>query len=91
MNNKKVTMDIKTFTNLCHTIYDKLHGEKKISLIFGLEEKHIHNLFDIYLSNYLTRINKIHNYISRNTTLDPITSSFYINAFQHYCDYVKNN
>ena len=39
-------MDIKIFTNLCHTIYDKLHGEKKISLIFGLEEK---NIFTIYL------------------------------------------
>lgn len=91
MKNINVAINIKSFINLCHSLYDDLHGEKKISLIFGLEEQHIKNLFYIYLNNYLSRVNKIHNYISNNTTLDPITSSFYINAFQHYCDENKNN
>ena len=73
------------FLIFCHEIYDQLYGKEKINEIFDIHEHQINIINEIYRKNFITRLNKINNYINDNTEIkDNLASSFYVNAFQHY-------
>jgi hypothetical protein len=83
LENKQI--DKGDFLSFCHTLFDELHGEKKINKIFDLPEKQINDMNKIYCKNIFTRFVKINKYILKHTDIEDImTSSFYVNAFQHY-------
>jgi len=83
------------FIKMCHSIYDNIHGEDKIKTIFyPISEEELNNIIKIYTTHFYTRMYLIKKYLN---TLPKIknkitltngrkldTSSFYINALQHY-------
>jgi len=86
ITNKKIEKEC--FLKFCHTLYDELHGEKKVNEIFDISEEQINDINKLYSKNIFTRFVKIHNYIKMYTKIDDKrASSFYVNAFQHYITY----
>lgn len=85
ITNKQIEKEC--FLKFCHTLYDKLHGEKKVNEIFDISEEQINEINKLYCNNFIWRENKIHNYIKMYTKIDDNkASSFYVNAFQHYLE-----
>jgi hypothetical protein len=86
ITNKKIEKE--DFLKFCHTLYDKLHGEKKVNEIFDIPEEQLNDINKLYSKNIFTRFVKINKYILKYTKIDDNrASSFYVNAFQHYITY----
>ena len=60
----------------CHTLYDELHGEKKVNEIFDISEEKINDINKLYSKNIFTRFVKIHNYIKMYTKIDDKSGEF---------------
>ena len=83
------------FLSMCHTLYDKIHGEDNIKKIFKpINEEQLRKMIKIYNEDFYKRINLIEEYIKslpnikNKVTLqgggELNTSAFYLNAMQHY-------
>ena len=83
------------FIKMCHTIYDNVHGEARTKSIFHpISEEELIYIIKIYNTEFYKRMSMIKNYLNslpkienKITLVDGSkldTSSFYINALQHY-------
>ena len=83
------------FLSMCHTLYDKLHGEDNIKKIFEpINEEQLQKLINIYNEEFYKRVNLIEVYIANSPNIknrvklrgggELNTSAFYLNAMQHY-------
>ena len=83
------------FLSMCHTLYDKLHGEDNIKKIFEpINEEQLIKMIKIYNEEFYKRVNLIEVYIANIPNIknrvklkgggELNTSAFYLNAMQHY-------
>jgi hypothetical protein len=83
------------FIKMCHSIYDSIHGKEKIVKIFHpINEEQLNVILQIYNKEFYHRFSLIDEYINTipgiNNKVKLIdgreldTTSFYLNAVQHY-------
>ena len=83
------------FLSMCHTLYDKIHGEDNIKKIFEpINEEQLIKMIKIYNEEFYRRVNLIEVYIANIPNIEKRiklkggaelnTSAFYLNAMQHY-------
>ena len=88
-------MNKDAFIEMCHNIYDPIHGKELVKKIFyPIKESELIILIKIYNNEFYQRAYMIQKYIeSINTLKNTIkiyesreldTSVFYINAIQHF-------
>ena len=72
---------------MCHSIYDPIHGEKKISEVFNpIDNITFNKLIIIYQNTFLDRYNEIKKYARKNKVLDISNTDFYVNSIQHFIE-----
>jgi len=75
------------FKKMCHSIYDPIHGEKKISEVFNhIDNNTFNKLIIIYQNTFLDRYNEIKKYARKNKVLDISNTDFYVNSIQHFIE-----
>jgi len=80
----------KGFINMCHELYDNIHGKEKIDSIFGNFNKEIlDTLLFIYKTTFLQTHYYIKNYSKKREFLDEKYVEFYINSIQHFLSIYK--
>ena len=80
----------KCFINMCHNIYDDIHGKEKIDIIFNnINQEILQQLIKIYNSTFLDRYTCIKKFASENEILDEKYVEFYINSIQHFLSIYK--
>ena len=83
------------FLSMCHTLYDKIHGEDNIKKIFEpINEDQLIKMIKIYNEEFYRRVNLIEVYIANIPNIEKRvklkggeelkTAAFYLNAMQHY-------
>lgn len=78
------------FKRKCHSLYDKLHGSPKISLLFdNVSDRQVEDLIKVYKKDILKRWQNIENYLISQDLNNDRATSFYINALQHFTDFTK--
>ena len=64
-------MTVKIFINMCHNLYDKIHGKNKINCIFNnFSDENLIKLINIYNSTFIDRHTCIKKFASENEMLD---------------------
>lgn len=78
-------MALQDFIDMCHTLYDDIHGKEKINKIFNIFDEHtLDTLSFIYKTTFLERHYYIKKYANKNDNLNEEYIYFYINALQHF-------
>ena len=83
------------FLSMCHTLYDKIHGEDNIKKIFEpINGEQLIKMIKIYNEEFYRRVSLIEVYIANIPNIEKRiklkggeelnTSAFYLNAMQHY-------
>tara|TARA_B100000513_G_scaffold184688_1_gene105371 strand:- start:42 stop:287 length:246 start_codon:yes stop_codon:yes gene_type:complete len=73
------------FKSQCHTLYDRLHGQRKISQLFdAISDNQVEELMTIYKIDVFHRWNNIENYLKQQKLNNEWATSFYVNALQHF-------
>ena len=80
----------KDFINICHELYDNIHGKEKIDFIFDNFNKEIlDNLLFIYKTTFLQRHYYMKKYSKKSEFLHEKYVEFYINSIQHFLSIYK--
>ena len=80
-------MTIKKYLNMCHNIYDPIHGSKKIENIFSvIDENTLNKLVQLYNITFIERYYTIKLYAQKHKVLDENNTEFYINSIQHFME-----
>ena len=75
------------FMGQCHSLYDRLHGERKISQLFdNISDRQVEELINIYRVDVLKRWYNIENYLKNENINYERATSFYLNALQHFME-----
>jgi hypothetical protein len=79
---------------MCHSLYDNIHGREKITKIFyPISEEQLQEIIKIYKADIFLRSNLIDKYLEKIPEIENRvqiedgvlnTSTFYVNAVQHY-------
>lgn len=75
------------FKNQCHDLYDRLHGQGKISKLFDtVSDNQVEELMSIYKIDIFDRWDNIEKYLTQQKLNNKRATSFYINALQHFME-----